>query len=163
MNKNIDKDVILKAIAPCAFCCFTCAAMKDGIIEKSSKQLLYYLEGYYEFNRINLPLRYRGFSKRLKALNRELEKMSDRPCLGCRAGADKRCCIPDCFILECAKTHKVDFCGQCAEFPCSRAMDFFKGKNLEQWIKNNNRIRESSAEEYYAFAVSKSHYHFFAE
>lgn len=164
MKDSIDRAEILDAIAPCAFCCFTCAAKKNGVIEDLSTRLNHYLEGYYEFNRKNLPFRYRNYSRRIKEFTEQLEKMSDRPCAGCRAGADQRCCIPDCFIEDCTRNHKVDFCGECDEFPCSRALDFFKGENLKEWKSNNEKIRQSSPEEFYEFAVSKSHYlHFRSE
>lgn len=158
LNHDVDRNTILQSIAPCAFCCFTCAAKKDGVIEESSKKLKHYLEGYYEFNRKTLPFRYRNYSRKIKKFTEQLERLSDRPCMGCRAGADKRCCIPDCFIEECTRRHKVDFCGECDEFPCSRAQDFFKGENLEEWKSNNERIRQGSIEEFYRYAVSKPHY-----
>lgn len=164
MTEIIDRDTVMAAVAPCAFCCFTCAAKKNGIIEDLSKRLNYYLEGYYEFNRKNLPIRYRNYSRKIKEFTEQLEKLSDRPCMGCRAGADKRCCIPDCFIEECTRSKQISFCGECDDFPCSRALNFFKGENLKEWKSNNEKIRQTSPEEFYRYAVSKPHYsHFCSE
>lgn len=164
MKDKIDRAKLLDAIAPCAFCCFTCAARKNGIIEETARTLNHYFEGYYDFNRKNLPFRYRNYSKKIKEFTEQLEKFSDRPCNGCRSGANQRCCIPDCFIEECTRSHKVDFCGECDEFPCSRALAFFKGENLQEWKSNNEKIRQSTPEEFYESAVSKSHYlHFRSE
>lgn len=161
MENNISRDKILDAIAPCAFCCYTCAGKKGGVIEETSKKLSHYLEGYYEFNKSNLPLKHRGYSKKIKEFKKRLDKMSDKPCNGCRNGADEKCCIPNCFILECAKLHKADFCGECDEFPCSKGEEFFKGLVLKEWKANNERIKRNGAEDYYEFATSRSHYQFY--
>lgn len=161
MSVGIDEDTILNAIAPCAFCCFTCAGMKDGVIEETSKKLRHYLEGYYEFNKKNLPFRYKSYTKAIKTFTEQLEKLSDRKCRGCRNGADEKCCIPNCFILECAEAHNVDFCGECKDFPCSRAEGFFKDVTLKEWKSNNERIKKDGVEAYYKYAISRSHYQFY--
>lgn len=156
---GVTRTDILNAIAPCAFCCYTCSAMKDGVIENSAKQLSRYLEGYYEFSKTNrFPRKYKS---KIKSLTEELEHLSSRPCNGCRNGANEKCCIPDCFILECAGKHNVDFCGECSEFPCARAQEFLKGVTLTEWKNNNERIKEFGAEDYYTYAVSRSHYQFY--
>lgn len=161
MDNQGNRRAILEAIAPCAFCCLTCAAMENGIIAETSRKLRLYLDGYYEFKRQNLPFKYRGHSKKIKVLTEQLERMSDRPCRGCRNGADQRCCIPDCPIPECARQHQVDFCGECDAFPCNQAMGFFKGETLKEWEIRNRQIRENGAENYYQDAISRSHYHFY--
>lgn len=157
--EKISRDTILNAIAPCAFCCYTCNAMKGGIIEESSKTLNNYLEGYYEFGKANrMP---RKYIKKIKEFSEQLEKMSARPCGGCRNGANEKCCIPNCFILECAAKHGVDFCGECSEFPCESAETFFKDATLTQWKNNNERIKKYGAEDYFTYATSQSHYKFY--
>lgn len=161
MNTDIDRDTVLNAVAPCAFCCSTCAAMRNGVIEETAKKLNHYLEGYYEFNKKALPFKYRNYAKKIKEFTRQLDKLSDGPCMGCRADGDKRYCIPGCFIEECAREHSVDFCGECDEFPCSKALNFFNGENLKEWKSNNEKIRQSSPEEFYWYAVSKPHYSHF--
>lgn len=155
---DIGRNDILDAIAPCAFCCYTCSAMKGGAIATSAKTLRKYLTGYYEFCKQNLPRKYKA---KVKALTEELENMSDRPCGGCRGGANSHCCIPNCFILTCTKAHAVDFCGECKDFPCSRAESFFKGATLTEWKNNNERIKNFGAEAYYTYATSRSHYQFY--
>lgn len=157
---NISRNNILDAIAPCAFCCYTCSAMKGGVIEASSKMLNNYLVGYYEFCKKNLPRKYKT---KIRIFTEQLESMSDRPCRGCRNGANLKCCIPNCFVLACTKEHKVDFCGECKEFPCSKAESFFKGATLTEWKNNNERIKQFGAETYYTYATSRSHYHFYKD
>lgn len=66
--------------------------------------------------------------------------------------------IPDCSISQCTKTHQVDFCGECNDFPCEKAENFLKGITLSEWHNNNEKIREYGIEEYYKYAVSRSHY-----
>lgn len=158
MNSNVDRNIILNSVAPCAFCCFTCPAMKGGVVEETSAKLSHYLQGYYEFNKKNLPLKYRPYSKKVKMFTEHLEKMSNARCNGCRNGADKKCCIPNCSILQCTKTHNIDFCAECSEFPCKKAEGFLKDTTLEEWRSNNERIKKYGIEEYYKYAVSRSHY-----
>lgn len=163
MKETFERSEILDDIAPCGFCCFTCAAKKGGAIEESAARLNCYLEGYYEFTKTNLPFKYRAYCKRIKTLTNELEHLSSRKCGGCRSGADEKCCIPDCVILQCAETHGVDFCGECSEFPCNKAGSSLKGITLKEWRSNNEMIKKNGIEEYYKFAVSRSHYSFYKE
>lgn len=160
-DSNVGRDVILNACAPCAFCCYTCAAMKGGVIEQTSEKLSHYLEEYYDFTMKNMPFKYRAYRKRIKIFTEQLESMKARKCGGCRSGADERCCIPDCFVAECAKSKNVDFCGECDEFPCSRGTEFFRGTTLEKWKSNNELIKSEGVQSYYTYAVSRSHYHFY--
>lgn len=161
MSEEIKRETILNAVAPCAFCCLTCSAMKGGIIEEASKKLSHYLDGYYEFGKKNFFGKYRSYSKKIKLFTEQLARISAGNCGGCRSGADGKCCIPNCFILECSKQHRVDFCGECNEFPCKKAEEFFNGKTLEEWVNNNCFIKDNGAQSYYEDAVSRSHYHFY--
>ena len=50
---------------------------------------------------------------------KKLEKYANPKCNDCREGGVTGCSIKGCFINECTKEHKVNFCGECALFPCS--------------------------------------------
>lgn len=161
----MDKKQILDAIAPCALCCYTCPAKKDGIIANYSKVLLEYHKGYYEF-KSRLPLKHKKhLLKQDKIFLEMLEKKTKPSCNGCRNGEHSKYCIKGCFILECTKVHGVDFCGECNEFPCDKCKQLFSGKNVSfsdnvysDWLYGNERIKMVGAEQYYTEAISHSHY-----
>ena len=45
----MEKNDLLRLIAPCGLLCYTCDAMKDGVISQAAKRLLYVLESYDAF------------------------------------------------------------------------------------------------------------------
>ncbi len=61
-------------------------------------------------------------------------KIEDIRCLGCK-GDRKKHWSPDCWILECCVDKKgLEFCNQCADFPC---------KKLDQWAKGSKGYEEA--------------------
>src|SRR5574337_50694 len=56
-----------------------------------------------------------------KRFQRPLEEME---CNGCRSA--KRCfyCETKCFMSKCASGKGVDFCGDCADYPCNGLKEF---------------------------------------
>ena len=59
MNKETNKDYILKAVAPCSMFCSTCTGCKYGDISMHAKELLRLLDGHKEFLDKNLKKEYR--------------------------------------------------------------------------------------------------------
>lgn len=53
---------------------------------------------------------------------------SEADCQGCRSKKHNRCSIEGCFLLECTKSHNVDFCGECEDFPCQKVHKLFEEK-----------------------------------
>ncbi len=87
----------------------------------------------------------------LNKLAKQFERpMEDIICHGCRA--DKRFfhCEENCSFVACAAEKGVDFCGQCAEYPCDELQTFQAAMphRIELW-ENHQRIREAGYETWY--------------
>lgn len=79
---------------------------------------------------------------------RPLEEMR---CNGCRSA--KRCfyCETMCFMAKCATEKGVDFCGDCANYPCKGLKEFqsLAPHRIELW-KSHARRKEVGLEKWYA-------------
>lgn len=157
-NEIKEKKEILDAIAPCSLCCYTCPAKKDGVISKTCEKLLNYHNGYYEFQCKTLPRKYKHFAKKELKFVEQLQNATQASCGGCRNGEHGKCCIENCFILQCTLSHNVDFCGECEEFPCDKTKELLSGIVLNDWLKGNERIKQIGAKEYYKEITARSHY-----
>lgn len=156
---DVEREKILTAIAPCSLCCYTCPAMKGGVIEETSAKLHHYMEGYYDFCKNVLPEEMRAKAEKIKEFTGRLEKQSHPSCNGCRDNTHGKCCISGCFILECTQGHGVDFCAECNEFPCNKlTTDIFNPTVIAEWHRGNERIREVGIEQFYEEITSRSHY-----
>lgn len=51
----MNREEILKRVAPCSLMCHTCAAYEYGVICNSSRQLLKYIEGMGEYFQKHAP------------------------------------------------------------------------------------------------------------
>ena len=161
----MEREEILRRIAPCSLCCHTCPAMKGGEIEQTAGRLSHYLTGYYDFNRDNLPEQWKSYADTIKAFMDQLDGFARPKCSGCRDNSHGKCCIAGCFMLECTMQHGVDFCADCTEFPCKRVpeSDVYSPTVIKEWLDGNNRIREIGAEAYCEESCSHSHYLPFAK
>lgn len=155
----MEQEKLLRDIAPCSLCCGTCPAMKGGVVGETAWKLYHYLEGYYDFYRENLPEQLQSRAEQIKAFTQWLEKFSHPRCNGCRDNTHGKCCIEDCFILECTLEHGVDFCAECKEFPCDRVnTDVYTPTVIQEWKNGNQRIREVGIEQFHGEIMARSHY-----
>ncbi len=161
----MERQAILDAIAPCALCCYTCPAKKDGILAQTARTLYKYHEGYCAFLRSALPKRCKRICKAESVFLDRLEQKAQASCNGCRDGERGKYCIRNCFVSACAAEHGVDFCGECDEFPCDKGKELFARSErvLEDWLAGNERIRAVGAQRYYEEVISRSHYASFAQ
>ena len=88
---------------------------------------------------------------RLAKLAQRLGKsIKEMQCNGCRS--DRRCfyCESKCTMAKCAATKGVDFCGECAEYPCQdlKAFQAELPHRIELW-KSQERIKEVGYEKWY--------------
>ena len=118
----MERNEILDKVAPCTLMCHTCSAYCNGIICESSKTLLKYLEGIKEFYEEHIPGAVESYSN----FEGVLRMYSEADCHGCRSKNHNVCSIEGCFLLECTKSHNVDFCGECEEFPCQKVHKLFE-------------------------------------
>lgn len=79
--------------------------------------------------------------------------LAGAPCTGCRSGGST---LPFCAARVCHKENNVDFCFQCAEYPCERNQ--FPGNLQQRWRAINDRMREAGVEQYYRESLSRSRY-----
>jgi Protein of unknown function (DUF3795) len=89
--------------------------------------------------------------ERLKAMARRLQRpLEEMQCKGCRS--EKRCfyCETKCTMAKCAAAKRVDFCGECAEYPCTdlKAFQAEMPHRIELW-KSQARIKEVGYEKWY--------------
>lgn len=90
--------------------------------------------------------------ERLNVTARRIQRpVEELQCNGCRS--EMRCfyCESKCIMAKCAATKGVDFCGECAEYPCSdlKAFQAEMPHRIELW-KSQARIREVGFEKWYA-------------
>lgn len=134
----MEKKEILKKVAPCSLMCHTCSGYRHGVICESSKTLLKYLEGMKEFYEKHIPDAVESYENFEEVLGR----YSAAPCEGCRSAEHNGCRIKGCFLLECTKSHGIDFCGECEEFPCQKTRGLYEDQVYSQWLKGNQKIRD---------------------
>jgi hypothetical protein len=89
---------------------------------------------------------------RLEATARRFQRsLEEMQCNGCRS--EKRCfyCETKCTMAKCAAAKGVDFCGECAEYPCEdlKAFQAEMPHRIELW-KSQARIKEAGYEKWYA-------------
>lgn len=158
----LTKEELLNYIAPCSLLCFTCPAYKNGVISKCASTLCDYFEGYYDFNDVNIPDQYRSWLAEFKAFYDKLERYKKRPCVGCRNNPSSGSgCIEGCIIPTCIREHNIDFCGECSNFPCEKASNFYKKINeiiFSDWYNGNLRIKEIGVKQYFNEKKDVSHY-----
>jgi hypothetical protein len=83
-----------------------------------------------------------------KRIQRPVEELR---CNGCRS--EKRCfyCESKCIMAKCASGKGVDFCGECAQYPCKdlKAFQAEMPHRIELW-KSHDRIKEAGWVKWYA-------------
>ena len=89
--------------------------------------------------------------ERLKATAGRLQRpVEELECHGCRS--EKRCfyCSENCKMVKCAAEKGIDFCGECAEYPCAE-LKVFQAQfphRIGLW-KSQERIKEVGYEKWY--------------
>src|SRR3990172_7639226 len=90
--------------------------------------------------------------KRLNVIARRLQRpLEEMQCNGCRS--DRRCfyCESKCIMAKCAAAKRVDFCGECADYPCKELKAFqSEMPHRIELCKSQARIREVGYEKWYA-------------
>lgn len=147
----MEREELLKKVAPCGLVCYTCTMAKSGIVRERSLALLKLLENFdamaEQISEIEPRLKNYPDFKEL------LEMFSQENCEGCRGGD---CMYPGCVIQPCTETHGVDFCFECTEFPC-RLVNFDRGLKYK-WLTANRRMKQIGAEAYFEENRDRSHY-----
>jgi hypothetical protein len=138
----MDYEEILEHLAPCGLNCRKCLASSSGEIRELSvrlRELLGSFDRYAERFSAFQPV-FRGYPQ----FRDLLSHLAGADCPGCRAGA---CRYPGCIVPACTKDKEVDFCFQCAAFPCEKVT--FDGDLRRRWEEMNTRMVEIGVEAYF--------------
>ncbi len=150
----MERNEILKKVAPCSLMCHTCSGYNNGVICSSAKTLLKYLEGMEDFYEKHIPDAVESYNN----FENVLCMYSNADCSGCRSTEHNGCSIDGCFLLECTKNHNVDFCGECDEFPCEKTSELFEDEVYKQWLEGNQKIRDCGIESFWESNSENPHY-----
>ena len=150
-------------IAPCALYCGTCAfyyksRIKDTVLHL--KELLNCFE--------RIAKKYENDAPELKGypvFTSVMEYLGKQDCRGCRQGGGTvrgAACNPNtCPIAVCVSKKGLDFCYQCAEFPCEKIPTTFTraGESLlKTWRTGNQRMKEIGLDRYLQEKKSEPRY-----
>jgi len=138
----MDYSEIKKILAPCGLNCMKCQGYAGGDIKRHAselKRLLGSFDSYAERFAKFLPV-----FKNYPAFKELLDQFSQADCAGCRQGD---CKYPNCGVAPCSRQKSIDFCFQCAEFPCEKSN--FDSNLHERWIAMNKRMKDIGVEAYF--------------
>ncbi|MFH1914044.1 MAG: C-GCAxxG-C-C family (seleno)protein [Pseudomonadota bacterium] len=122
-------------LAPCGLLCSTCLAFDGGPIQQSASAL-----------KAALGDNFAPYAERFAAMNPAfgnyaafselLDFLASGSCAGCREAG---CLFKACAVPGCARERGVDYCFQCADFPCDR--HGMPAPLAERWQANNEAMR----------------------
>ena len=157
----MEKEKLLKYVAPCSLLCYTCMGCKDGAIPEYAGKLYNCMQGVGEFRASHMPENAKQeWYSFFDGFMETLDNFTKATCPGCRVDPQHGSTIGDCIIPDCVKEHGVDFCAECNEFPCQKAKNFCAGHTglNKVWENNNRRISEIGIEAYFEENKDVSHY-----
>ena len=143
---------VIDKLGPCGLHCGGCLAFRGGPIQQHAEAL-----------RNELGPNFAAYAERFRdmdpvfedypAFARMLDYLAQGLCTGCRGSG---CLFKECRLPECAREHEVDFCFQCAEFPCDR---HGMPENLAKvWQRNNERMKTEGVRNFYYWIKNKPRY-----
>ncbi|GAK56597.1 hypothetical protein U27_03559 [Candidatus Vecturithrix granuli] len=138
----MEYEEILKSLAPCGLNCQRCLSHVNSEIKTLSQNLQTALGNFDRYAE--------RFSRFMPVFNNYpqfkelLGFFTQGSCCGCRSGD---CKYPNCGVAKCYQVKGVDFCFQCAEFPCDHS-------NLDpdlhsRWLYINTRMKTIGIEAYF--------------
>lgn len=151
MEARITYQEVVERLAPCGIDCERCVRYKDGRVRRAATDLGEALAGFE-----NMAPRVADRLPALKEYGRFaeiLDLFTQADCAGCRAAG---CPLPFCAARTCYREQGVDFCFQCADYPCDRNQ--YPENMSERWRAYNDRMREVGAEQYYQESLDKPRY-----
>lgn len=134
----MDHVALLAYLAPCGLRCGDCLGCDGGDIGRLASALRGKLGNF------------RAYAARFAdsdpvfadypAFERLLDRLAAPRCPGCRAAGPTGCIHAACAVRPCARDRGVDFCFQCADFPCDR--HGFPPPLADRWRRNNEQMRD---------------------
>ncbi len=136
---------ILNSLGPCGINCSKCFAFKNGTIKKLSSELKENLGDFDVYAERFVDLLEEPVFKKYPDFKEMLSHFSNVECNGCRKDECKL--FTACKVKQCSKDHSVNFCFQCAEFPCSK--HGFDEHLEKRWITIQNKMKKNGVEKYF--------------
>lgn len=136
---------ILDRLGPCGLNCEKCFAFATGQIKTYAEQLSNSLENFDSYAQRFVTLLQEPIFKKYTDFKAMLDYFTSVSCKGCR---NETCRLfSNCKVKDCHIEKKVDFCFQCAEFPCDNT-GFDENLRIRM-EKINQRMQEVGVEQYY--------------
>jgi len=151
METQVTYEQVVERLAPCGIDCERCVMCSRGRVKNLSTDLAEALEGFQ-----NMAPRVADRFPVLQHYDRFMEilgLLAGASCAGCRDGGGV---LPFCAARTCFREQGVDFCYQCAEYPCQR--NDYPENLVQRWRTCNDRMREVGVERYCEESLEKPRY-----
>lgn len=136
---------IKERLAPCGLHCGKCFAFEDGEIKNHSRQLQKSLGNFDVYAARFVDLLNEPAFKNYPTFKAMLQHFASDGCKGCRQ--EKCKLFSNCKVRDCHEQQGVDFCFQCAHFPCNNTG--FDEHLHKRSIDINRRMKEIGVEKYF--------------
>jgi hypothetical protein len=151
MEAQITYQDVVAGLAPCGIDCERCVMYAEGRVRRLAVARGEALEGFETMaprvaDRVPPMRDYDRFTE-------VLGFFTGAGCAGCRAGGSQ---LPFCAARTCFREQGVDFCFQCAEYPCGR--NAYPENLARRWRAAGDRMREVGAEEFYRESLTRPRY-----
>lgn len=128
----------ISQLTPCGLDCIRCADYQNGEIKQLSSKLVELLGNYSRVAQMKAASKpeFEHYDQFLAILR----SLAEASCCGCRLEETIKLvsCPIDCPIKECSDKG-VDYCFQCADYPCEKLMS----SGFGEWTRQrNDRIKE---------------------
>jgi len=142
---------IAARIAACGLDCGRCLSHPQSPISRHARGLLTELGDFA--SRAAFFARLDPVFEHYAAFEAVAKRFAAADCAGCRSGT---CLLGRCTVQTCVKERGVDFCCECAEFPCDHTG--FSGMLHARWLANNEKMRELGLAGYMEWAAGQARY-----
>ena len=151
MTEELSYGDVVERLAPCGIDCERCVMCGWGRVKDLAAGLAKALAGFENMaprvaDRFPVLRGYEGFAG-------VLELFAGAACAGCRHGGSA---LPFCAARTCFKEQGVDFCFQCAEYPCTR--NSYPENLMQRWRAKNDRMLEVGVKQYYQESLERPRY-----
>ncbi len=150
----MDYDTIKNRLAPCGLHCGRCFAFSEGDIRYYSKRLKESLGNFDIYAQRFVELINEPVFKKYPDFKELLSYFASVDCNGCRKESCK--IFKECRVRNCHVHKNVDFCFQCADFPCKDTG--FDQHLYQRSVAINRRMKEIGVEKYYEEIKDKPRY-----
>jgi hypothetical protein len=136
---------IKQRLAPCGLHCGKCFAFSEGDIAEQSRKLKDSLGAFDIYAQRFVSMINEPTFEKYPDFKQMLNLFGEGKCEGCRK---EKCKIfKTCKVRDCYESKGVDFCFECAEFPCKNTG--FDQHLHERSVKINLMMKDIGVENYY--------------